>query len=106
MQLEKIRAVVDAGREAGVPLVVNARTDVYWRSVGEPGQRFGEAVWRANAFLEAGADCVFVPGVRDPSTIAALAREIAGPLNVLVGDLAKNLATPARSEDWQYAFAG
>ncbi|CAA9437908.1 MAG: Carboxyvinyl-carboxyphosphonate phosphorylmutase [uncultured Rubrobacteraceae bacterium] len=84
-QLEKIRAVVEAGRKAGVPLVVNARTDLYWRSVGEPGRRFGEAVRRANAFLETGADCVFVPGVRDPGTIAALAREIAGPLNVLAG---------------------
>ena len=84
-QLEKIRAVVEVGREAGVGLVVNARTDLYWRSVGEPGRRFGEAVLRANAFLEVGADCVFVPGVKDPGTIAALAREIAGPLNVLAG---------------------
>ena len=84
-QLEKIRAVVEAGREAGVPIVVNARTDLYWRSVGEAGWRMGEAVRRANAFLEAGADCVFVPGIKDPDTIAALAREIAGPLNVLAG---------------------
>ena len=84
-QLEKIRAVVDAGRKAGVPLVVNARTDLYWRSLGEPGWRFGETVLRANAFLEAGADCVFVPGVTEPATIAALVREIAGPLNVLAG---------------------
>ena len=84
-QLEKIRAVVEAGRGAGVPLVVNARTDLYWRSLGEPGWRFGETVRRANAFLEAGADCVFVPGVTDAGTVLALAREIAGPLNVLAG---------------------
>lgn len=84
-QLEKIRAVVGAGREAGVPLVVNARTDLYWRSLGEPGWRFGETVLRANAFLQAGADCVFVPGVKEPATVAALVREIMGPLNVLAG---------------------
>jgi 2-methylisocitrate lyase-like PEP mutase family enzyme len=84
-QLERIRAVVQAGREAAVPLVVNARTDVYWREVGNLEWRFGEAVLRANAFLEAGADCVFVPGVKDPHTIGALAREISGPLNVLAG---------------------
>jgi 2-methylisocitrate lyase-like PEP mutase family enzyme len=84
-QLEKIRAVVEAGRGAGVPLVMNARTDLYWRSLGEPGWRFGETVRRANAFLEAGADCVFVPGVTDAGTVLALAREIAGPLNVLAG---------------------
>jgi 2-methylisocitrate lyase-like PEP mutase family enzyme len=84
-QLEKIRAVVEAGRGAGVPLVVNARTDLYWRSLGDPEWRFGETVRRASAFLEAGADCVFVPGVTDAETISALAREIAGPLNVLAG---------------------
>jgi 2-methylisocitrate lyase-like PEP mutase family enzyme len=84
-QLEKIRAVVEVGREAGVPLVVNARTDYYWREVGAPDLRFGETVRRARAFLEAGADCVFVPGVKDPDTIAALVREIPGPLNVLAG---------------------
>lgn len=84
-QLERIRAVVEAGREAAVPLVVNARTDVYWREVGDSEWRFGEAVLRANAFLEAGADCVFVPGVKDPQIIGALAREISGPLNVLAG---------------------
>jgi len=85
-QVEKIRAVVAAGEETGVPLVVNARTDVYWRSVGDdPGRRFSETVRRANAFVEAGADCVFVPGIKDPQTILGLAREIAGPLNVLAG---------------------
>ena len=84
-QLERLRAVVGAGREAGVPLVVNARTDVYWREVGDPERRLAEAVRRAGAYLEAGADCVFVPGVKDPRTIAALAREIPGSLNVLAG---------------------
>ena len=84
-QSERIGAVVEAGREAGVPLVVNARTDVYWREVGDPARRFGETVRRAGAYLGAGADCVFVPGVKDPGSIAALAREIPGPLNVLAG---------------------
>jgi 2-methylisocitrate lyase-like PEP mutase family enzyme len=41
-QAEKIRAAVEAGREAGMPLVVNARTDVYWREVGDPDERFAE----------------------------------------------------------------
>lgn len=84
-QLERIRAVVEAGRAVGAPLVVNARTDVYLRKVGDPNSRFGETVRRASAFLEAGADCVFVPGVKGPDTIGALVREIGGPLNVLAG---------------------
>lgn len=84
-QLERIRAVVEVGGAAGVPLVVNARTDIYWREVGDSDRRFGETVRRANAFLEAGADCAFVPGVKDPDTIHALVQEISGPLNVLAG---------------------
>lgn len=44
-----------------------------------------EAVRRGNAYLEAGADCVFVPFVRDRTAIAALVREIAGPVNILAG---------------------
>lgn len=95
-QLERIRAVVEAGRAAGVPLVVNARTDLYWREIGDPDRRFGETVRRANAFLEAGADCVFVPGVRDTGTIGDLVREIAGPLNVLAGNGVPSLAELAR----------
>ena len=39
----------------------------------------------ANAFLEAGADSVFVPGVKDMETISVLAHQIKGPLNVLGG---------------------
>jgi 2-methylisocitrate lyase-like PEP mutase family enzyme len=54
-------------------------------ALGDEEWRFGETVRRANAFLEAGADCVFVPGVTDAETISALAREVAGPLNVLAG---------------------
>ena len=84
-QEEKIRAVVEAGEAAGVPLVVNARTDLFWRGLGDPGWRFSETVLRANAFLAAGADCVFVPGLPDLERIRALAREIGGPLNVLAG---------------------
>ena len=91
-QYERIRAVVEASRESGVPLVVNARTDVYWREVGDPERRLAEAVRRASAYLEAGADCVFVPGVKDPRTIAALVREIPGPLNVLAGPGAPPIA--------------
>ena len=40
---------------------------------------------RANAYREAGADCLFVPGVTDAATLTALVREISGPVNVLAG---------------------
>ncbi len=45
--------------------------------------QFSQVVVRANRYLEAGADCIFVPGVGDPNIIARLAQEINGPINIL-----------------------
>jgi 2-methylisocitrate lyase-like PEP mutase family enzyme len=63
--------------------VINARTDGFLRGFGASETRLGVAIERGKAFLEAGADCVFVPGVRDAATIGALVKGIGGPLNVL-----------------------
>lgn len=49
------------------------------------GQSLAECVKRSNAYLAAGADCAFVPGAADAATIGTLAREIDGPLNVVMG---------------------
>jgi 2-methylisocitrate lyase-like PEP mutase family enzyme len=85
VQVEKIQAIREVGAARGVPLVVNARTDVYLRQVGDPDGRFDEAVRRLNAYRSAGADCLFAPGVRDAETIGRLARAVGGPLNILAG---------------------
>lgn len=81
LQVERIRAARQTAQAAGIPLVINARTDVYLleHSTGQ----LDTAVRRANAYREAGADCLFVVGVRDSDTIATLAREINGPLNIM-----------------------
>jgi 2-methylisocitrate lyase-like PEP mutase family enzyme len=84
-QLARIQAAREAGDRAGVAVVINARTDVYLAQVGEPSGRFEEAVRRANAYREAGADCLFVPGVTDLPTLTSLVHRISGPLNVLAG---------------------
>ena len=81
----RVRAVRRVAEDAGVPLVINARTDVYLLAVGAPETRFAEAVRRANAYREAGADCLFIPGVRDAETIGRLVESIHGPINVLAG---------------------
>jgi 2-methylisocitrate lyase-like PEP mutase family enzyme len=83
LQCEKIRAIARAASGAGVPVVINARTDVFLHAIGAADTRVGAAIERGNAFLEAGADCVFVPGVRDRETIATLAQGIRGPINIL-----------------------
>ena len=79
----KIAAVRAVGEETGVPLVLNARTDVFLGQVGDPAKRLEHAVERGRAYLDAGADCVFVPGVIDPAVITALVQGIDGPLSVL-----------------------
>ena len=80
---ERIAAVREATRADGIHLVINARTDIYLRAVGPSEDRFAEAVARGNAYREAGADCVFVPGGLDRETIRAIVREIDAPINIL-----------------------
>jgi 2-methylisocitrate lyase-like PEP mutase family enzyme len=85
LQLEKIHAVREASSSLGVPLVLNARTDVYLLQVGDPAKRYDEAVRRLRAFRDAGADCVFLPGVRDAQTIGRVVADLQCPLNILAG---------------------
>jgi 2-methylisocitrate lyase-like PEP mutase family enzyme len=85
LQLEKIRAIREAALKAGVLLVLNARTDVYLAGVGAPETRYDETVRRLLAYRDAGADCVFAPGLRDSATISRLVRDVQCPLNILAG---------------------
>jgi 2-methylisocitrate lyase-like PEP mutase family enzyme len=84
LQLEKIAAVREASASAGVPLVINARTDIYLMPIGPAETRFDRAVERLRAYRKAGADCVFAPGIRDAETIGKLVRALDAPLNILL----------------------
>lgn len=77
--------------DAGVPLHINARTDVFFAPVGDPADRLRLTLQRAAAYVEAGASSIFVPGVRDLPTISALTDGIAVPVNVLVGAASPSL---------------
>ena len=81
--VERIRAARAAAEAAGVPIVINGRTDVYLLAVGDQASRFDHAVRRLNAYREAGADCMFPIGYLDSQTISALAKAINGPINVI-----------------------
>jgi len=85
LQQEKLRALKEAGRTEGVDLVLNARTDPYLLKDAGDTWRFEETVCRARAYRDAGADCIFVPGLSDAETIRRLLEESPGPLNVLAG---------------------
>jgi len=77
--------------------VLNARTDTYFVGPSLPGGEsddvFAQTVERASRYLDAGGDCVFVPGVVEEDTIRQLAAAIPGPLNVVAG-LANTIDAP------------
>lgn len=81
-QTARIAAARAEAQRAELPLVLNARIDTYLAD-GEPQARFDETVRRANAYLRAGADSIFVPFISDPALIQRLVRAIPGPLNIL-----------------------
>ena len=86
--VERIRAAKEAAESLEFPFTLTARAECYLVNHSDP---FEESVIRANLYREAGADCLFVPGVKDPETIAALGREIDGPINVVMGLVGSSL---------------
>ena len=96
-QLFEIDEAVDrlAAARAAAPagtFVINARTDTYFG--GTTDDVFAETVERALRFVDAGADCVFVPGVNDVSPVRRLAAAIPAPLNVVAGLTANVIDAP------------
>jgi 2-methylisocitrate lyase-like PEP mutase family enzyme len=83
LQKETIRAVVEISPRAGVQFVLNARTDVFLAAIGPAETMLARTIERLNAYRDAGAQCLFAPGVKDKETIAQLVRGIRGPLNIL-----------------------
>lgn len=83
-QLAKLRAIRALDRRTGIRLVLNARTDALRHSPGGPDRRLREAVRRAAAYRDAGADCVYPMGLTDRASIASFVRELDCPVNVMV----------------------
>lgn len=83
LAVEKIKAASETAAGLRVPIVVNARTDVYLLPGADPDADYLEAVRRLVAFREAGADCVFAPGLKDAEMIGRLVKAVACPVNIL-----------------------
>jgi 2-methylisocitrate lyase-like PEP mutase family enzyme len=96
VQAERIQAIRRTGESLGIPLVINARTDVYHGNAATPESKLREALERAKAYAAAGADCIFVPFVTDAETIGKLAAGIELPLNILAGAQTPDVAGLAR----------
>lgn len=77
---EAARRFAAARAAAGAGLFVNARVDTFFH-----GGTVADAIARARAYVDAGADGVFVPGTADPAVIAELVAAVGAPLNILVG---------------------
>ena len=80
----KIEQVKRAVARIGGDVFVNARTDVYLRSLVPPAQRVEETLTRAGRYRAAGADGLFAPGVVDRDEIRAITAGAGLPVNVLV----------------------
>lgn len=91
-QAERIAAGKSAAAAEGADVFLNLRIDVYLAQFGPPESRLDETVRRARAYVEAGADGVFVPGVRDPAIVRKLAAAVPAPLNVMAGPGAPTIA--------------
>ena len=83
LQVEKIHAIRDTAKSLGVWFVLNARTDIYLMPIGPEAARFERTVERLRAYRDAGADCLFAPGVYDRDTIGKLVKAVEAPLNIL-----------------------
>lgn len=85
-QSRRLAAARQAAAASGLDeFVVNARTDVYLRQVGEPAGRLDEVLARAEAYASAGADVLFVPGLLDLDTLAAIVAAAPVPVNAMAG---------------------
>jgi 2-methylisocitrate lyase-like PEP mutase family enzyme len=83
LAVEKVKAAREAAVHMRAQIVINARTDVYLLPGGNPDADYSEALRRLLAFRDAGADCVFAPGLNDAETIGRLAKAVECPLNIL-----------------------
>lgn len=90
----KVEAIVKAGEAEGVPFVLNARTDAIARGGDKPmTEKIADAIERGRAYVDAGAACVFVPGLLDVDATRTLVDGIGyGKVSVIgvIGALAAN----------------
>jgi 2-methylisocitrate lyase-like PEP mutase family enzyme len=105
-QVELIKALRELATSMDMPLVLNARVDVFLLAIGEPESRFEHALQRANAYLQAGADCIYPIGILDRNMIANLVKDIDGPINILGGPPAPTLPELAQLGVARVSLAG
>ncbi|MEO0364948.1 MAG: isocitrate lyase/phosphoenolpyruvate mutase family protein [Pseudomonadota bacterium] len=96
MQADRIRAIRAAAESEGVPLFINARTDVFLANPPEThASLLEEALQRGHIYAEAGASGFFVPGLKDPELVAKVCDAAALPVNVMMPGALDSIAKAA-----------
>ena len=86
-QAEHLAALKEAGRRAGVDVVLNARVDSFVRAApdADPEAVVEDAIRRGRLYAEAGADCVYPIFARGREAIRRLVEEVGAPINIAAG---------------------
>lgn len=93
-QSSRIAAIRETADSEGIPLFINARTDVFLKNGPEThAEHFEDAVTRGIAYAEAGASGLFAPGLKDPALIKKICERSPLPVNIMV-----MADTPSNSE--------
>lgn len=82
--VERIKLIKQLGESAGVPVVINGRTDALRHASGTEEDKLKEAISRAKAYRDAGADCVYPMGLVDAAAIQIFVKELDHPTNVMI----------------------
>ena len=85
-QAGRVAAIRKAAEQQGIPLFINARTDLFLGQGRDAAQSVGEALDRAKAYAAAGASGFFIPGLRDDALIGRICDGVTMPVNVMVMD--------------------
>ncbi|GAA1126851.1 isocitrate lyase/phosphoenolpyruvate mutase family protein [Arthrobacter flavus] len=84
-QADRIAIIRQTADRYGVSLFINARVDTAFFGSSDPAERDADSIRRAEKYIDAGADGIFVPGVTDLPTISRLAGNLSVPLNIMTG---------------------
>lgn len=82
---ERISFIRKIAQEIEVQLFINARTDTYFVGWDDPVARYEEAIRRAQIYVDAGADGIFVPGLESREEMTRMSQTINRPINIYAG---------------------
>jgi 2-methylisocitrate lyase-like PEP mutase family enzyme len=95
-QVARIQLVRRISEKFKIHLVINARVDAYWQKGSTPEEAIRNTLERGQAYLQAGADCIFVPGLRHPDQIRTVVERLQAPVNILAVPGAPSIPELAR----------